>query len=76
MNLKMTRGKTPMSKFVKVIKKMKVKLEVGNDGLVTVVCMSKGRNKGNIRVCDKRFSKSLIKLMNNLDGTWWIGERG
>lgn len=63
-------------KFVKVIKKMKVKLEVGNDGLVTVICMSKGRNKGNIRVCDKKFSKSLIELMNNLDGTWWIGERG
>ena len=59
----------------RTIKKMKVKLEVNSNGLVNVTCLS-DPYKGNVRVCDKKFSKSLMKLMNNLDGTWWIGERG
>lgn len=56
-------------------KKMKIKLEVGINGLVNVTCLSKPY-KGNIRVCDKKFSRSLMNLMNDFDGTWWIGERG
>lgn len=62
-----------MKKATENIKKMKVELKVGDDGLVTMTCLSKPY-KRNVRTCDKELSKSLINLMSNFEETQRIIE--
>lgn len=62
-----------MKKSTENIKKIKVELEVGDEGLVTATCLSKPY-KRNVRTCDKELSKSLINLMSNFEETQWIIE--
>lgn len=62
-----------MKKSTENTKKMKVELEVNNEGLVTATCLSKPY-KGNVRTCDKELSESLINLMSNFEETQRIIE--